>query len=361
MDTNGERIISADDHMDLHVMPPRLFVDRVAASWRDQVPVVVDTDDGPCWSLDGAIVGPSGRKAKGLLSADAHGFRPGVAEDAPRGPRPRRRGGDGRVRPAVRTGVRRGPGVTRRVPPRVQRLGRRVQRRRPRPVSPCSRCCRCTRPKPRRPSCNGSPCSGTAARSSASSRPTCRRSKTSGTASGPSRDDVGIPIHFHLSGGMHSTVVRRLAAAGRGGGEPDAARRGARRHVVLRDLRTSPEREARARRVRASGGCRTSSTGSTTSSTSTANASEGRIEAEPSEYFRRHVFLTYEEDNIGLAYLDRIGAENVMWASDYPHGDSTWPNSRGRDRDRRASAPSTPTRATRSSSPTRRRLYGFPT
>src|SRR5262249_20021592 len=79
MDANGQRIISADDHMDLHVMPPRLFVDRVRPSWRDQVPAVVDTDDGPCWSVCGAVVGPSGRKAKGLLAADAHGFRPRVA------------------------------------------------------------------------------------------------------------------------------------------------------------------------------------------------------------------------------------------------------------------------------------------
>ena len=76
-----EPIISADDHMDLHVMPPALFVDRVPSVLRDAVPAVIDTADGPVWSVDGAVVGPSGRKAKGLLSADAHGFRPGVAED----------------------------------------------------------------------------------------------------------------------------------------------------------------------------------------------------------------------------------------------------------------------------------------
>jgi predicted TIM-barrel fold metal-dependent hydrolase len=26
--------------------------------------------------------------------------------------------------------------------------------------------------------------------------------------------------------------------------------------------------------------------------------------------------------------IPEIGADNVMWASDYPHGDSTWPHSR---------------------------------
>src|SRR5689334_17305022 len=80
MDADGQRIISADDHMDLHVMPARLFVDRVAPSWRERVPAVIDTDDDPCWSLGSTIVGPSGRKTKGLLAADAHGFHPGVAE-----------------------------------------------------------------------------------------------------------------------------------------------------------------------------------------------------------------------------------------------------------------------------------------
>jgi predicted TIM-barrel fold metal-dependent hydrolase len=48
----------------------------------------------------------------------------------------------------------------------------------------------------------------------------------------------------------------------------------------------------------------------------------------PSEIFRRQVYATYEEDDLGLELLARIGADNVMWASDYPHGDSTWPHSR---------------------------------
>jgi len=48
----------------------------------------------------------------------------------------------------------------------------------------------------------------------------------------------------------------------------------------------------------------------------------------PREIFDRQVFMTYEEDDVGLQLIDQIGASNVMWASDYPHGDSTWPRSR---------------------------------
>jgi predicted TIM-barrel fold metal-dependent hydrolase len=48
----------------------------------------------------------------------------------------------------------------------------------------------------------------------------------------------------------------------------------------------------------------------------------------PSEIFRRQVFVTYEDEQFGVECIPRIGVDNVMWASDYPHGDSTWPESR---------------------------------
>jgi predicted TIM-barrel fold metal-dependent hydrolase len=34
------------------------------------------------------------------------------------------------------------------------------------------------------------------------------------------------------------------------------------------------------------------------------------------------------EDVVGLRERELIGIQNIMWASDYPHADSTWPNSR---------------------------------
>ncbi|MCH8196325.1 MAG: amidohydrolase [Chloroflexi bacterium] len=57
----------------------------------------------------------------------------------------------------------------------------------------------------------------------------------------------------------------------------------------------------------------------------------------PSEYWRRQVFATFEEDRIGVELAVRhpeyVGVDNLMWASDYPHGDTTWPNSRQSVRD----------------------------
>jgi uncharacterized protein len=47
----------------------------------------------------------------------------------------------------------------------------------------------------------------------------------------------------------------------------------------------------------------------------------------PSELFRRQVFATFEEDASGAALIPMLGADSCMWASDYPHTDSTFPNS----------------------------------
>jgi predicted TIM-barrel fold metal-dependent hydrolase len=48
----------------------------------------------------------------------------------------------------------------------------------------------------------------------------------------------------------------------------------------------------------------------------------------PSTYFRRQMYATFLVDDAGIDAIERCGVENVMWESDYPHTDTTWPNSR---------------------------------
>jgi predicted TIM-barrel fold metal-dependent hydrolase len=48
----------------------------------------------------------------------------------------------------------------------------------------------------------------------------------------------------------------------------------------------------------------------------------------PSEYWKRQMYATFRCDETGLAVLDRIGPDNVMWGSDFPHPDGLWPDSR---------------------------------
>ena len=47
----------------------------------------------------------------------------------------------------------------------------------------------------------------------------------------------------------------------------------------------------------------------------------------PSFYWRRQMMATFEEDTYGVSQRHRLGVENLMWATDYPHPDSTWPHS----------------------------------
>jgi predicted TIM-barrel fold metal-dependent hydrolase len=52
------------------------------------------------------------------------------------------------------------------------------------------------------------------------------------------------------------------------------------------------------------------------------------IDKPPSEYFRRQVYATFFNDPVGGRLFSWWGADNCMWSNDYPHQNSTWPNSR---------------------------------
>ncbi len=55
---------------------------------------------------------------------------------------------------------------------------------------------------------------------------------------------------------------------------------------------------------------------------------ERRIPHPPSHYYRRNVFGCFFKDTVGIEMLDRIGVDNVMFETDYPHQDGTFPHSR---------------------------------
>lgn len=48
----------------------------------------------------------------------------------------------------------------------------------------------------------------------------------------------------------------------------------------------------------------------------------------PSFYVRRQLFGTFQDDPVGPATHEIFGRDNYMWASDFPHSDSTFPDSR---------------------------------
>jgi predicted TIM-barrel fold metal-dependent hydrolase len=51
------------------------------------------------------------------------------------------------------------------------------------------------------------------------------------------------------------------------------------------------------------------------------------LERMPSEYFSDHIYTTFQDDWVAFKTVDLVNPRRLMWASDFPHSDSTWPNS----------------------------------
>ena len=52
---------------------------------------------------------------------------------------------------------------------------------------------------------------------------------------------------------------------------------------------------------------------------------EGYDGANPHEIFNRQFYATVEDDKAAIATRHLIGVDRLLWGSDYPHVDSTWP------------------------------------
>ena len=314
--------------MDMNVLPPGLFVGGVPSAMRESVPVVVDSPDGPMWSLDGALLGPSGRRSKSLITQNDPGFRPGT-------PRERLEDMD---RDGIHAHVVYGPPLSLPIPDLEVRAA----------------CLRAyndwaadfNRTDPNRlvvlallPSHTPEAATAELARVAglghrgaivdflAGADPAF---EDSWEAFWALANELAMPISFHLGKGMHSVVAKpgswRLPAA--------VAVSPLQLDEMLTGMIFSGilERYPNVRIVLGEAGL-----GWVPYLLERLDhehekyhdlISDVVLPEKPREYFRRQVFLTYEEDNLGIELLPHIGATNVLWASDYPHGDSTWPHSR---------------------------------
>ncbi|MGZ9244064.1 MAG: amidohydrolase family protein, partial [Candidatus Binatia bacterium] len=61
---------------------------------------------------------------------------------------------------------------------------------------------------------------------------------------------------------------------------------------------------------------------------STFDADRNLNQRPPSEYFKSNIFFTYQDDRAGVLTTPVYGENNFLWASDYPHGVTTWPFSK---------------------------------
>jgi predicted TIM-barrel fold metal-dependent hydrolase len=46
----------------------------------------------------------------------------------------------------------------------------------------------------------------------------------------------------------------------------------------------------------------------------------------PSEYVERHAYFTFVTDNYAISNRYKIGIDKILWSSDYPHGNSNYPD-----------------------------------
>jgi uncharacterized protein len=47
----------------------------------------------------------------------------------------------------------------------------------------------------------------------------------------------------------------------------------------------------------------------------------------PSDYFRENIYVTFQDDWVAFKVIDLCNPRRLMWANDFPHSDSTWPDS----------------------------------
>ena len=323
------RIISSDDHMDIHVLPPDLFASRLPANYREQGPRVVETDDGPFWQVEGKLLSPSGRKAKGYIASEDHGFRPGQPEtrlaDMDR---------DGVYAQVVYSpmttqlniaepGLRRAcmaayndwaVEFNRAVPERIVLLPHIPGDD---PAAAHAELERCARLGHR----------GAIISQDEGTDPLF---EDSWLPFWDVANDAGLPISVHLG-----PKPRHLAP------QLGSWRMPAFVSIIPMQLDETLvgltfsgilEQRPNVKLVLGEGGL-----GWVPYVIERMDhehhkyydkTHDHRLSMLPSEIFARQIYCTYEDEGFGVRMIPEIGVDNVMWASDYPHGDSTWPHSR---------------------------------
>ncbi len=325
-----QRLVSADDHMDIHVLPPDLYQERLPHSLRERGPKVVDTDDGPFWVIDGQQVSPSGRKAAGFIRSEEHGYRPGTPEHRL----------EDMDRDGVLAQVVYSPTTTQM---RFQdmELG-----------AACMRAyndwaIEFNRVDPGRlllladiPSHDPKAAADELERVARMGHKGAIVHQNQGDADPIFEDswhrfwdvaeETRMPVSVHLGPGA-STLKPQL---GSWRFPAFVAIIPMQLDEVLAGMLFSGilERRPNVKLVLGEGGlgwvpyvlerCDHEHHQYFEKTT------DHRLSMLPSEIFARQVYLTYEDEKLGVELIPRIGVKNVMWASDYPHGDSTWPHSR---------------------------------
>jgi predicted TIM-barrel fold metal-dependent hydrolase len=330
--STATRFYSCDDHLDIWVLPPNLWEGRLPAALRERAPRVVSQDGIDLWRCDGAVLGPAGAKTLGDYNAIT---RAGIEDDGYRASNPGLRLQD-MDRDGIQASVIYGPSLFG-LPIPDQEL-----------KAACLRAYNdwagefnahdpdrlCVLPvlPAHDPAAAVSELERVAKlghRGAIISPFEFRCGDTAWEPLWAAAADTGLPISFHIGKGCSylkpqfmSWEMTAFAAVGPIQlDEPLAAM------IFCGAL----ERNPRMRLVLAESGigwlpyfvARMDGAGEK----HTPKAADYKLRAKPSEIFRRQVIATFEEEPLGPTLIPLLGPESFMWASDYPHPDSTFPHS----------------------------------
>lgn len=325
------RLYSCDDHLDLWNLPSDLWVDRLPARYRDRAPRVQEQKGGSFWSCDGRIMGP--HRMASQYSAIR---RAGIEDDGSRASNPALRLAD-MDRDGVYASVIYGPNLlglpiadpelkavvlagyndwgvefNRQAPDRLCVL----------PVLPTH--------SPEAATAELERVAKAGHRGAILSPFEFRCADTAWEPFWSTAAATGLPISFHIGHGLSQVKVvpgswELAAFAACGPMQLDEP-------LSMMIFSGVLERHPNLRLVLAESGIgwlpyfvrRLDQT----AEKHVKNAQDYRLQAKPSEIFHRQVFATFEEEPLGPSLLPLLGPDNFMWASDYPHPDSTFPHSR---------------------------------
>ena len=344
------RIISADDHIDLQWLPKDLWQTRVPAQWRERAPKVVDTADGPSWVCGndrwdswGGRKGAAGAQGGRRTAIERGGvLEPGVLRPTTTALRLADMDRDG-----IDATVMYGPIVPLLIAdPELRKV--------------CYRAYNdwlaqfCATAPERLIGAGLIPIDDPA-----SAADEIRSLRKIGLRTGmflaarvelPLWDDAwepfweaaaetGIPIGFHLGGGLRTVAVSgpKAAKAGNMGVRVSCSTLQMDEPLAAVIFSGALERYPSLKIVLAETGIgwlpymleRMDDTHRKFLDAEEYWRTHGglALTMSPSAYCRRQVWATFQTDHAGLRMLDALGDDRVMWASDYPHADATWPES----------------------------------
>ena len=328
------RLYSCDDHLDLWNLPRDVWEERLPARLRERGPRVVESGGSAWWTCDGAVMGMHG--LQGPLKGYSAISRAGIEDDGLRASNPALRCAD-MDHDGIWASVIYGPKLfglpiedpelkaaslaayndwatefNRHDPARLAVL----------PVLPTH--------SPRRPPPRSSASRRDGHRGAIISPFEFRCSDPAWERFWDAAEEVGLPISFHIGQGTSQVRIApgswELAAFSAVGpmqlDEP----------LAMMIFSGVLERHPKLRLVLAESGIgwlpyfvsRLDAAGEKHLD----KAQDYRLTMKPSEIFRRQVYATFEEEPLGPQLLPLLGPDNFMWASDYPHPDSTFPHSR---------------------------------